>query len=301
MKPRYLLQAIARPTEDEQCVSGRSKEKLRKMKVAMMRLLLKNGVDPLAAYPDNSNVLQNIIEEHGELEPLWEIADLSLETRGRGWRTPPVSPCFPRVPAHERIIPGGEPASKAIAMPPRSYSLQKEQMFAVDDMRRSALHWLCTMPEELDDAHKSVFTTLVTQAPGLVDLGNRNYILPLQLAFKNYQSWAADTLISLGANLSEADANGNTALHFRAARLSRERERAAIAAERFKHFLTLGIPVESRNKDGETPLFVFISTVNLRACPYEGNEEDISLRKAFQIFQEAGADMLRYSCHPSRI
>jgi len=117
MKPRYPLQAIARPTEDEQCVSGWSEEKFRKMKVAMMRLFLKNGADPLAAYPDNSNDLQNVIEEHGELEPLWEIADLNLETRGRGGRTPLVSACFPRVPAHERVIPGGEPAPKAIGMP----------------------------------------------------------------------------------------------------------------------------------------------------------------------------------------
>lgn len=168
---------------------------------------------------------------------------------------------------------------------------------ATDDMGRSALHWLCTMPDELDDSHRILFTALAEQAVGLIHRRDKDGFKPFQLAVKNSHIWAADALIKLGADPKEADPDGNTALHHLAAELCGEKAKAGKAAERFRQYLSLDVPIESRNKVGETPLFKFIST-SWEGTTKAGHssstyamENDISHRKVFSLFANAGADV----------
>src|SRR5205085_1523483 len=85
---------------------------------------------------------------------------------------------------------------------------------ATDDMGRSALHWLCTTPEELDDSAKTIFTAQIERSPSRVHLRDREGFRPLHLAVQHSHIWAADTLINLGEDQKEADPDGNTSLHF---------------------------------------------------------------------------------------
>jgi ankyrin repeat protein len=159
---------------------------------------------------------------------------------------------------------------------------------ATDDIGRTALHWLCTSPCELEEPQKAVFEAITRRAPHLVHKQDQNGFSPLQLAVRGWHIWAAEALLAVGADAKEQDPDGNTALHFLALQLCGESSQAAKAAERFSRFLELDVPINARNQHGETPLFNFMAT----SWTQKSKEEYVTHRGAFPVFAAAGADVL---------
>lgn len=168
-------------------------------------VILRYYSNPLVKYKDGSYVLQRIIEERGFVELLLEYPGLDTESRGIGDRTPLISACFPQVSQNIKqsyntdYIATTNPETAQI-LPDKGACVN-----AIDVLGRNALHWICTLSEDIDDAHKSIFASLKRAA----DIAG---LTPLLIATQRVQTWAITTLILLDASSLVTDVNGNNAL-----------------------------------------------------------------------------------------
>ncbi|KAH7333115.1 putative ankyrin repeat protein, partial [Rhexocercosporidium sp. MPI-PUGE-AT-0058] len=308
-----LLQAGANPNQE--CalhVAARPSERdsdpsshifMTQKQRAMISLLLEYGADPFALSSDGSSVIQMIIEAHGILDPFWDVPDFPVELRGSGGRTPLISACYPLITPAPRNWSVQKPKPKRVCyLTAASRLLDKgASVGAVDDMGRTALHWMCTLSEELDEANQALFTDLVSRSPESVNQHDHEGFTPLQIAFANSHThkWITEVLISCRCDPMIADPRGNTVLHYLAPQLLGKKEKALPAAQQFRHFLSLGVPINHRNNLGETATFPFMAkswkaTVgwcNNRSISNYARDNDISHVKALPIFLEAGADL----------
>lgn len=220
--------------------------------IEMIRILLQRGADPFATYPNGVYVLQAIVEKHGIVDPFFAIAELDIERIGIKGRTLLISACIPTRPPHEHVW--NSPAPPAISRPDMILKLidRGANVHALDISGRTPLHWLCTVMEAFDDAHKRAFNAIVQGSP--INLRDYQGFKPIHLALASHQTWAVDQLLHLGSGI-ESDPNDNTALHHYAPRLG-----GSTGLTEFERFLTLGVDIDARNKAGETPLFVFMAT-----------------------------------------
>lgn len=295
----YALYDAARPHDRDGIMDPLLGERQREM----ITLLIRHGANPFAFFEDGFSVLQKSIEEHGILDLFWGLPNFPVELRGKGGRTPLISTCFPTITRAPRNWDCIAPKEKYECDPAAGFVLLERQanVKAIDDLGRTALHWMCTLPEALDDAHQSVFTALVDRSPDIIHLKDNEGFTPLQLAIASSHTHDLITsyLISCGSDPKEPDPMGNTVLHYLAPQLLGEKVKALVAADKFKSFLSLGLPIDHRNNLGETPLFLFISTSWAGTRDDTGNhrspdyaiENDISHVKALHLFLEAGADL----------
>lgn len=171
---------------------------------------------------------------------------------------------------------------------------------AEDDMGRTALHWLCTLPEELDEDHQKLVTEIITRCPGLLNKKDNAGFRPFQIMARNphVHLWLTVYLISWGIDPKEPDPEGNNILHFLAPKLLGEKTKALMAAENFKYLVSEGVPINHRNNVGATPIFNFIthSWEATRGPEGSSNPEwaianDTSHAKALPLFLDAGVDL----------
>lgn len=307
---KVLLEAGANPnTENPLYTAARPSEECsdehpvlrRQSQEEMISLLLKHGADPFAFCVDRSTVLQKVIEEHGILDLFWDLPDFPVDLRGKGDRTPLISACYPTTTPTPRD--NSKPKTKPVSIPEAVLILiaKNASVDAKDNQRRTALHWLCTLPEELDEPNQAVFKALVELSPDLIHQRDNQGFKPLHLAAVNSHThiWITDYLISRGCDPKEPGPAGNTVLHYLAPQLLGEKTKALAAAERFKYLLSLGVPIDHRNKLGETPLLRFMCTswggTKGGVGPSHTTSaiaDDIAHVKALPIFLQAGADLL---------
>ncbi|KAG4441988.1 hypothetical protein IFR05_002514 [Cadophora sp. M221] len=287
----YALHVAARPF-DENCdyLAALMVQQQR----AMISLLLKYDARPFILLSDGSSMLQKIIEDHGILDLFWDIPDFPLELRGSGGRTPLISACFPPITPAPRDWSFEEHPPKPVCYPTAAFKLlaMGANAGAEDDVGRTALHWMCTFSEELDEAHQVLFADLVVRSPEIVHRCDKEGFTPLHIAFSGSHThiWITDVLISHGCDPTKADPRGNTVLHYLASQLLGETKQALAAAERFQYFLSLGVSIKHRNNLGETAIFPFIAKSWKRSAN-DGFKNDITHLKALPIFVDAGADL----------
>lgn len=232
-----------------------------KKKEQIVVALLNHGADPMAMYDDGATVLQKVIEDHGLAAPLLRSPSLDLSRKGNGGRTPLISSCYPKTVLPPYSWEKDDEPLHSIAPDTAKYLIEKNvDLHTTDDQGRTALHWLCTLPlDEPDAPTRDIFTLLTTKAPSLINQPDHEGWTPIHLATTASQTRTMDALIAQGIDPKIADPDGNTPLHVLAPFLFGEKSLAEKAAQRFKHFLSLGLDINARNNDGSTPLALFIA------------------------------------------
>ena len=283
---QYPLNQAARPwtqNEDWQISAG-----------SLTRLLLNHGANPFAAYEDGSTVLQDLVENDGLLDPFWGLPELNLEHRGNGGRTLLLSACYAGIPKPERnkrwdgikAWPGGRPDYSMLLIE------RGAQIDATDDIGRNALHWLCSIPCDLDHRQKVVLKYLLGNAPHLTNQRDNEGYKPLHLAINHCSWWTIETIIEAGADPCEADVQGKTILHHLAPKLVGESKSAREAASRFTDFVSRGVSLEARDlTSGETAFFNFMGQDWEESSSSSNTDTYINHRAALSVFTNADVNI----------
>jgi len=263
-----------------------------------VKLLLDYGADYFAAYADSSHALQCIIEQHGVVGPILESKTLDTEHRGKGGRTLLISACVPKPMVQTRHgFREPEPPEVAHAVAALLLLERGASVHATDNLGRTPLHWLCTMKEAFEERHMEVLRELFIRDPSIIHVKDNEGYKPYHLSLLSHADWATQYLLDHGASPSEPDIDGNLALHLLASRLVGERVGASAAAVLFQKFLAMGLDINARNKRGETPIFIFLSTSHSSTYDSTRNtrqrpaENDVFHCDSLELFIEAGADL----------
>jgi len=106
--------------------------------------------------------------------------------------------------------------------------------------------------------------------------------------------WPIKTLLAAGGNILEPDPGSNTILHFLAEKL-RSLNSNEDQISHMKHFLSLGLSINSPNQLGETPIFWYLrmkATTNLDDTTTEiSADENAKLERDLAVFIELGGDL----------
>ncbi|KAK0712926.1 ankyrin repeat-containing domain protein [Lasiosphaeria miniovina] len=288
-----------------------------KVLIDLARVLLAHGADPLALFlrpPKNAQhekctIFHDILACNGIVEPLLEcLPAVDLEHRdGRG-RTVLLA-AFTNPKTSNRKI--------------RLDNSDKEQMIidvllqrgadgtARDNDGRNALHTLFNSVREAEASppfkegeFEDLLQLLISASPALVNQVDAvEGKTPLHYALDRETGGSPclvavgkgdlevgkeiDMLLEAGADPTLVDGEGNSSLHFLARRLGRKTK----VRNLFSRFLELGLDINARNANGETPLFDYAkkAVVNPKTersyRVHEGSEKDI-----WELFESAGAD-----------
>ncbi|KAJ5693978.1 hypothetical protein N7536_004390 [Penicillium majusculum] len=131
-----------------------------------------------------------------------------------------------------------------------------------------------------------ILKEVIIKNPGLLNQPNKNgeTFFHRILILKYFD--LIDDLLELGANPLQPDLNGNTALHHLAKHLDKSQAH-------FKRFLKAGVDINSRNNQGDTPLFKYIESYVVAPRSYQDDgsyeKEDNLTEAMFNFFDEAGA------------
>ncbi|RGP63182.1 ankyrin repeat-containing [Fusarium sporotrichioides] len=290
--PRYALHEAARPTE---LISPPAHYEQQQRD--MIELLICNGADPWAVYPDGSLVLQSIIEDRGLACPIIpHCTKEETNRKGRDGRTLLTSACVPLCRAGYHY--GDERPRTAMTDTIHALLKHGANPLITDDEGRTPLHWLCTLDTEFDEAHRKAFDTLVKQGPEAVYMADSNGRKPIHVALDKYKTgfqksaFAIHHLLAAGAKVTEHDPlTSDSVLHMIAPRLVGERSAATEAAALFREISTT-VDINTRNMSKETPVLSFL------ASGWKGNSveyergEDVFHDTVLAMFSNLGADLM---------
>ena len=132
---------------------------------------------------------------------------------------------------------------------------------AQDESGKTVLHTLlqrCSSELRTDS-----IKALLTREPKLVHISDQNSDTPLHyvLRAEQIQFPLVDLLLEHGADLLQSDSNGNTALHLISINPIGNKKR-------IQQLLDLGLEINARNKDGNTPLFEYLANGSLRSAHF---------------------------------
>lgn len=255
------------------------------------------GADMSKQLTDGRSIIQVVLEEHGLAKPFLRSPNLDMEARGLGGRTMLISTCKP-FPS-----PGPREDSKSLkTVVPWTVDMLLDRgadTGAVDDIGRTALHWLCTIEAEAGDALRNLVVRLIQSNPAAVLAKDKEGYTPLHLASKHQQPDIMDILIDNGGDVFELDPRQNSALHWLAPRLVKppvyarytyectdKSTDATKMIEYFKGLVAKGLDINQVNSEGRTPLFGFVSADPDGALPKRR-----LYAEPFKIFRKHAANL----------
>ena len=264
---------------------GFNTEEKRWKMIPIIETLLEGGADPTLAFNDEGDgIIGDICVRRGILAPFLQIPDLDLEVRDSKGRTLLLCACTTDENWHDHGLRSRSLPSDVSLLLERGADIE-----AVDNEGRNVLYHLLTSragDRHVQAHHPSDLDTILAHplASQLVVQRDNDGTTSLQHALKMGQFGAVDALLAKGADPLEADGEGNTALHYLAAKAEgedfinltflsrlfedqpsqatdsdgRDFSKPSLITSLFTKFVKFGVDINARNKAGETCLFGFV-------------------------------------------
>ncbi|MCJ1379736.1 hypothetical protein MMC17_002839 [Xylographa soralifera] len=220
-------------------------------------LLLHAGANPFEVYEKGVSILHELVRCGGILEPFLVLKGLDLEACDSWGRTLLLVACvFGSISmASTDVDSKDEQASVAELLHSMGANIE-----AIDNKGRTIFHYLVMNFSSESEQDKQQFMYFLGQPTGakLAMQKDHEGFSPLHNALRKNQLWIVETLLAKGADPLEADPNGDTALHhFSKKPRLHYLPKPQIAP--LKRFLNLGVDINTRNKLGETAIFVALA------------------------------------------
>ncbi|CAG8269634.1 unnamed protein product [Penicillium nalgiovense] len=277
----------------------------------IMTMLLKHGADPFETYVGEFSGKYGMKKSHSDLDeanieiqrktviheilksgnlsgPFFQLPSLQLERRDSSGCTLLLAACKSNTTLTTKMhfVEAGTTITRTTL---QELVDRGADVMAQDNDGNTILHhiYLRNMDSELFKTLKEI----IIKNPSLLHQPNRNgeTFFHRTLVARNLD--VIDDLLEMGADPLQPDPDGNTALHHLAKYLRKDKSQA-----HFKRFLEAGVDINSRNHEGETPLFKYIEHGVVAPnyyCNYGFDEKEDDLTETvFDIFEEAGADFL---------
>ncbi|OQE15475.1 hypothetical protein PENSTE_c028G00702 [Penicillium steckii] len=277
----------------------------------MVKILLEYGANPYATYIHSSkpklglfgnpitvqmdddgdnhprtSILHQVLESGGPLEPFFQLPSLDLEYQDGSGCTLLLAASKSRTTHRTRHSDpqGQEDVSQLII----DILLDRGANIAAQDNEgKTVLHHMFYGTGR-KDIHGEAVRSVIRRKPDLIHVPDQAGDTPLHYALKFHSFHFINLAVESGADMLLPDSHGNTALHHIA-----EVIRIDCWKELFQRFLEAGVDINSRNEDGETPLFRYVAKSLLKGLFY-GHEEDANPEHEepyLNLFRQAGADL----------
>ena len=277
---------------------------------ALIRVLLAHGADPYLSfrkggdgYDENGEIIKGsratIIHELLHLgqviQPFLEMPSLDVDRRDEKGRTLLLTACASLLGPDAKIdnYIGDEPPQDTGTPSVATLLLSKgADTSAKDETGLNALHLIFERGEGAFSAAEETLDHLLFKAPGLLRDQNNIGESPFHYALRDcHDTTVIERLITAGADVHTPDAEGNTALHLMAKNICVNHKSL------FLRLRELGLPVDSRNHNGDTPLFSYIQSwhtiLSLRDMAFDNEKSEWiqPYRDLVPLFTWAGADL----------
>jgi ankyrin repeat protein len=273
--------------------------------LTIIRLLLEHGADPFkqSKHNEKTTILHHLLEnaESADVcEILLGLDGLGLETRDSCGNTLFLAACKYWERRWKSILD---------VHPMRYMALRQRgaDIRVTNNNGDNALHIVVSLPGRHRDEkdRKAAMSTLIGQCPELVHQRNNDGFTPFQTAWKNNDSdWSWQVLLDAGADFTTAAPDGTTVLH---ASLTVRPD----GVKWVKRFLDIGLDLNARNRDGETPVFAWVRSPQplvdemqqLLKAPDESlddtdeEEEEGLFIRTISFLKEAGFDFHLVNSH----
>jgi ankyrin repeat protein len=254
----------------------------------IVKLLLAHGASPfLNTGPGDTKdiIIHDIIRQRGIFEPLLQHPNLDLEQRDGNGRTLFLAACS------ERKL-DGLTGRRARLGPPgaiRQLCEMGADMTAQDNSGDNAIHLLLRASQEGKEyvqtnaeAWSETISFVLDRKPDIIKQRNNKGYTPFHTAAANHAFTLVDLLIERGSDPLQPDPKGNTILHHLATYMYKN-ERSGFLPQ-MATFISLGLDINARNNDGETPLLKYISFA-------KGDHGIFKRLSVIEKFIEIGADI----------
>lgn len=253
------------------CLPEYEGESFHQKNMDIIRLLLSHGANPFLPY-EGTIIIHDILHHRGIYEPLLALPQLNLEQRdGRG-RTLLLAACE------------GKEGEDQFRLIDRLCQMGAD-VSAVDSHGDNALHLIINGIEKTDQQQSAdLLLSLIRRCASLLHRRNNQGCTPLHRAAQKHYVPALSKMCDAGADAFELDPDGNSPLHHIAACMAQGFPDAGVV---FQHFLKLGLDINTRNKEGDVPIFTYIKSVNFSTSLHDQQNQ-----AAIKLFSDYGADFL---------
>lgn len=245
----------------------------RERQVAVLELLFSYGADPYLTYEDGSFILQQIVRDRGAaIECLTAMKAHKLNVRGRYDRTLLIEASIPssgRSRSDECDRRSKEEKESQTVVMTDVVKLLLElgaDTTLVDNLGRTALHWMCTQKVTFDAAGKKTFTELIARCMTVLNQPDNDGHTPISLALQSYSShelsmdFAVRQLMNAGADTSIVHPiSGDCALHYVARWLAKDEPEHTAEAKALFEELATSLDINARNNAGESVIATALS------------------------------------------
>lgn len=236
-------------------------------------------------------IIHHVLENGKTLEPFLQLPSLELEHQDGSGCTLLLAASKSRKILHTRLdnLQGQEGQGKLII---DELVDRGANIAAQDNEGKTILHHIFHRTERTD-IHVEVVRSIIRRKQNLIHVRDQAGNTPLHYALKAHSIHYINLAIESGADMLGPDCEGNTALHHLA-----EVMRKDCWKDSFQKFLEAGVDINSRNNDGETPLFRYVARSVVSGYFSPWNEERPNPEHEepiFNFFQQAGADFFAQS------